>query len=46
MHSQDQVHSQTPEVHSDKIKLSKVLENKEYTGAEIEYEYDFGDRVS
>jgi hypothetical protein len=44
MHNRHRVHSQTPEVDSKKIKLSKVLENKEYEGAGIEYEYDFGDR--
>ncbi|TVY44610.1 hypothetical protein LSUB1_G001182 [Lachnellula subtilissima] len=43
MHNRDRVHSQTPEIDSKKIKLSKVLENKEYKGAKIEYEYDFGD---
>lgn len=43
VHVVDRIHSQTPEVSSKKIKLSKVLENKEYEGAEIEYEYDFGD---
>ncbi|TVY88238.1 hypothetical protein LAWI1_G005755 [Lachnellula willkommii] len=43
MHNQDRVHSQTPEVDSKKIKLGKVLQNKEYEGAGIEYEYDFGD---
>lgn len=43
MHNQSRVHSQTPEVDSKKIKLGKVLQNKEYEGAGIEYEYDFGD---
>jgi hypothetical protein len=43
MHNGSRVHSQTPEVVGSKIKLSKVFENKEYKGAGIEYEYDFGD---
>jgi hypothetical protein len=43
MHNIDRVHSQTPERKSDKIRLSKVFEDKEYKGAGIEYEYDFGD---
>jgi hypothetical protein len=37
------VYSRTPEVKGQKIKLSKVFENKKYEGAGIEYEYDFGD---
>ncbi|TVY42154.1 hypothetical protein LOCC1_G005789 [Lachnellula occidentalis] len=43
MHNSERVHSQTPEIDSKKIKLGKVLENKEYEGAELQYEYDFGD---
>lgn len=43
MHNGYRVHSQTPEIDSKKIKLGKVLENKKYEGAGLEYEYDFGD---
>jgi len=43
MHDRNRVHSQTPEVHSNKTKLGKVLENPDYAGAGLEYEYDFGD---
>lgn len=44
VHGRNHMHSQTPEIDSKKIKLSKVFENQEYEGAPIEYEYDFGDR--
>ncbi|KAE8446410.1 hypothetical protein EG329_012015 [Mollisiaceae sp. DMI_Dod_QoI] len=43
IHNDDRKHSQTPEVKSTNIKLSKVFDNKDYKGAGIEYEYDFGD---
>jgi Plasmid pRiA4b ORF-3-like protein len=43
MHNSARKHNATPEVSSAKIRLAKVFENKEYKGAEIEYEYDFGD---
>jgi len=43
IHETDWAHSQTPEISSKKIKLSKVFENQEYESAGIEYEYDFGD---
>lgn len=45
MHNQDRVHSQTPEITSSKIKLSKVFDNEAYGGnnIKIEYEYDVGD---
>lgn len=45
MHGRDHTHSQTPEVNSNEMRLSKVFENKEWAEAEIEYEYDFGDHV-
>jgi len=43
MHSSTRSHSQTPEVDSKSVRLGKVLEAREYAGANLEYEYDFGD---
>lgn len=42
MHNRSRTHSQTPEVESKKIKLSKILEDQKYSDCEKEYEYDFG----
>lgn len=36
-------HPKTPEHNSKKITLEKVFDNVRYQGADMEYEYDFGD---
>lgn len=43
-YNKDRVHSQTPEVVSTGLKLSRVFDNKEYGGnnIQLEYMYDFG----
>lgn len=43
MHSGRRSHPRTPEKSSDKLRLFEVLENAQYRGNDIEYEYDFGD---
>jgi hypothetical protein len=43
MHNRDRKHSQTPEISSSKINLSKVFSNPSYCDCDIEYENDFGD---
>ncbi len=43
MHNGMRKHAATPEVSPAKTRLGKVFENKQYKGAPMEYEYDFGD---
>jgi len=43
MHERFRTHSRTSEIPAGRIRFGKTMESKEYKGAPLEYDYDFGD---